>query len=191
MPESLEKTKQQLRTTCRSTRLALAEEQRALANQAVCALISAWQLFNRAHVILSYMPIKGELDLRPLLSTHPSKTWVLPRILPGPEPTLVFHLYQPGQLERHAFGMLEPASHLPIIPPGQIELALIPGLAFDRRGSRLGYGGGYYDRCLGSFTAIRLGVTFAALLLPKVPCGEHDVPMQWLVSEQALFAAQP
>jgi 5-formyltetrahydrofolate cyclo-ligase len=191
MPESLENTKQQLRTTCRRLRLAQAEEQRALASLTVCTLISTWEIFTRADVILSYMPIKGEVDLRPLLSAHPSKTWLLPRILPGPEPALVFHPYQPGQLERHTFGMLEPVSHLPIIPPDQIELALIPGLAFDRAGSRLGYGGGYYDRCLGTFKAIRLGVTFAALLLQEVPRGEHDVPMQWLISEQGLIVAQP
>jgi 5-formyltetrahydrofolate cyclo-ligase len=63
----------------------------------------------------------------------------------------------------------------------------VPGLAFDRAGWRLGYGGGYFDRFLQDFGGVSVGAVFQALLLDSLPHGEYDVPMQWLVMEGELI----
>jgi 5-formyltetrahydrofolate cyclo-ligase len=133
------------------------------------------------------MPITGEVDLTWLLECQPQKNWVLPRIIPKENHRMVFHPYIPGRLIRHPFGMEEPEPNLPVIPSSDVELALVPGLAFDRQGRRLGYGGGYFDRFLRDFTGISVGVIFQALLLDHLPIGEHDVPVKWIVTENGIY----
>jgi 5-formyltetrahydrofolate cyclo-ligase len=179
--------KQQLRRQCRQIRKALGEETRQQASQSICAWIETWPVFQDSSVILAYMPIPGEADLTPLLERQPQKRWVLPRIIPEEDHRMVFHPYAPSRLIRHPFGMAEPAPDLPLMPPDQVQLALVPGLAFDRLGGRLGYGGGYFDRFLRGFAGASLGITFQALLLDPLPRGEFDVPVAWIVTEAGLL----
>jgi 5-formyltetrahydrofolate cyclo-ligase len=78
-----------------------------------------------------------------------------------------------------------------MIAPEEIGLVLVPGLAFDRHGWRLGYGGGYFDRFLKNFRGISAGIVLGALLLDEIPHTALDVPMRWIVTEAELFAADP
>ena len=100
---------------------------------------------------------------------------------------MVFHPYDPGRLIRHPFGMTEPAPDSPAVAPGEIQLALVPGLTFDRRGWRLGYGGGYFDRFLAMFSGVSVGITFQTLLLDTLPHDAHDVSMHWLATEAGIL----
>jgi 5-formyltetrahydrofolate cyclo-ligase len=176
--------KAELRRQCRMVRRSLEEQERARASLAICHLIESWDVFQTSETILTYMPIHSEADLSPLLEHSPLKRWCLPRILPEEDHRMVFHLYNAAQLVKHPFGMQEPVPHLPIVLPEEIQLALVPGLAFDRSGWRLGYGGGYYDRFLTEFHGISAGIVFQALLLDEVPHSLLDVPMHWITSEQ-------
>lgn len=189
MTDSIAEKKNQARKDCRQIRQALGEETRAQASQSICLQIEEWPIFQRAHGILSYMPVKSEVDLRPLLERQPGKRWVLPRILPEENHRMVFHPYDLLRLVLHPFGMVEPQADLPVIPPAEINLVLAPGLAFDRNGWRLGYGGGYFDRFLYEFRGVSLGVTFEALLFADLPHDSHDVPMNWLVTESGFYPA--
>jgi 5-formyltetrahydrofolate cyclo-ligase len=122
------------------------------------------------------------------MERHAEKRWLLPRIIPEANHSMLFHPYDSQRLVRHPFGMDEPAPDLPAIPPEAIQLALVPGLAFDRHGWRLGYGGGYFDRFLAGFSGITLGVVFQELLLENLPHDKHDIPMKWIVTEKELFS---
>jgi len=173
--------KRLMRMRCRQRRDELDEEARRSASLEICGYIEAWPQFESAGAILTYMPMRGEVDLRPLLEAYPAKKWLLPRI--QSEGRMVFHTYDPGRLVRHAYGMLEPAADLPQVPPGEIDLALAPALAYDPRGYRLGYGGGFYDRFLGEFKGVSLGVTYQALILEALPVDRHDIRVQYIVSE--------
>ena len=190
MSTSLAEAKSQLRQHCRKLRASLGEETRARASQSICERVETWPIFQQSQTILTYMPIKGEVDLTPLLTRHPEKQWILPRILPEENHRMVFHPYDAGRLVRHPFGMAEPAADSSTVPPEAIQLALVPGLAFDRHGWRLGYGGGYFDRFLQDFSGVSVGVVFHALLLDEIPRGPFDVPMQWIVTEGDFFATQ-
>jgi len=181
--------KHQLRQHCKTIRKELGDETRQRASQAICARLAAWDVFQASDAILTYMPIYSEVDLRPLLVDFPEKHWLLPRILPGENGRMVFHAYDPLHLTLHPFGMAEPSPHLPQIPPEEIQLILVPGLAFDRSGWRLGYGGGYFDRFLERYAGVSAGVVFQALFLESIPHGAHDIPMHWLATEEALFEA--
>ena len=187
MLSSVTDQKSQLRQRCKAIRKELGDEIRQQASLTICAHLAAWDIFQTSENILTYMPIRSEVDLRSLLNDFPEKHWSLPRILPGEDGRMVFHEYDPDNLIVHPYGMAEPAPHLPQVPADEIQLVLAPGLAFDRSGKRLGYGGGYYDRFFQGFKGVSLGVVFQALLLEGLPNGEHDVPVDWLVSENGLI----
>lgn len=187
LPEFNLESKQSLRRLCQATRRDLGEEQRLRVSRSVCEHLAAWDVFQRAETVLTYMPMKSEVDLRPLLGQFPQKRWLLPRVVPEENHRMDFHPYDPARLVIHKFGMAEPAADLPIVPAEEIELVLVPGLAYDRQGWRLGYGGGYYDRFLARFNGNSVGVTYQLLLLESLPHSGYDVPVGWIVTEQGLL----
>ncbi|MBU0704381.1 MAG: 5-formyltetrahydrofolate cyclo-ligase, partial [Chloroflexi bacterium] len=129
--------------------------------------------------ILTYLAFRNEPDLSLLFDLLPGVRWVIQRI---EKERLILHPYDPGRLVRHRFGMLEPAPGLPVVAPSTLDLVLTPGVAFDRRGGRLGFGGGYYDRLLPTTPALRVGVTYDECLADALPCAEHDQRMDWVVT---------
>lgn len=190
MTDLIAEQKSQLRKDCRTARKELGEDARARASLAICGHIESWSLFQQSRTVLTYMPIRFEADLTPLLAHQPHKHWVLPRILPAENGRMEFHIYDADRLVRHQFGMLEPAPDAPVIAEEEIELTLVPGLAYDRLGYRLGYGGGYYDRFLSRFGGVSAGIVFQALWLDLLPHSGYDVPVKWIVTEQGIIAAQ-
>ena len=185
--EEISQRKKQLREHCLAVRKSLSAETRVEASLSICRNIGSWDLFQQSQTILTYMPIKSEADPTPLLKLYPHKKWVIPRIIPEEDHRMVFQLYDPNRLIQHPFGMAEPAPDLPILQPEEIELTLAPGLAFDRHGFRLGYGGGYFDRFLQNFKGVSIGITYHALLLDTIPHDVHDISMHWIVTELELF----
>lgn len=185
MPENIPKLKKQLRQSCREIRASLGQDYQHKASLMICRHIEAWSVFQKAAVILSYLPMLAEVDLLSLMENNPQKNWLVPRILT--QGRMIFHPYDPERLLQHRFGMLEPDPALPVIPADQVELVLTPGLAYDQHGWRLGYGGGFYDRFLsGQHTLVSLGVTYQALLQTNLPHQEYDVPVQYLVTENGV-----
>ena len=73
------------------------------------------------------------------------------------------------------------------VAPEAIDLVVVPGLAFGRRGRRLGYGKGYYDRLLARSPAVRAGLCYAAQVFPEVPAGLRDAVMDFVVTEEGAF----
>ena len=90
-------------------------------------------------------------------------------------------------LVRHPYGMLEPGPDCPLIPPDQIDLVLVPGLAFDRSGGRLGRGGGYYDRWLAGFSGITAALCRDGLLMEAIPRLPHDLGVDLVITETSLY----
>jgi 5-formyltetrahydrofolate cyclo-ligase len=86
-----------------------------------------------------------------------------------------------------SFGALEPAAGEPV-GPEEIDVVVVPGLAFDRRGHRVGYGGGFYDRFLGRLRpdALTVGICFSVQVVDEVPHGRGDRPVDLVVTEQGL-----
>jgi 5-formyltetrahydrofolate cyclo-ligase len=139
--------------------------------------------------ILTYLAFRNEPDLSLFFDLFPDANWIVPRIAKGRR--LVLHPYDPTRLVRHRFGMLEPAADLPVIDPATLDVALVPGVAFDRQGGRLGFGGGYYDRLLPTTPALRIGITFDQCLAEELPCGEHDQRMTWVATPTEIIHCAP
>ncbi len=135
-------------------------------------------------VVAGYWPMGEEIDIRPLLYALAARGFgvCLPETPPRGQP-LVFKKWQPGcAMLPGRFG----TSH----PQGEVmrpDFVLVPLLAFDAKGNRLGYGGGYYDRTLAQLPgAFRLGCAFAAQEVAQVPVGERDLPLHAVATERSL-----
>jgi 5-formyltetrahydrofolate cyclo-ligase len=154
-------------------------EEVAAASAALCRRLASWSPLTRTHIVLAYLAFRNELNLNPLFELLPGIRWIVPRI---EGKRLVLHPYNPARIVRHPFGMLEPAPDLAVVDPTTLDLALVPGVAFDRAGGRLGFGGGYYDRFLPTTPALRVGVTYDLCLEDTLPCSERDQRMDWVVT---------
>ena len=183
--DSYANAKARLRTRCRQARNDLGGTYRDQASAHIGERIRHWAAFPPSGIVFTYLPMRGEVDLRPLIATAPQLRWAIPRVVDTPVPHLVFHEYDPEHLVPHRYGMLEPEAALPVVEPGQAELILVPGLAFTLQGFRLGYGGGYYDRLLAQpGHAPTLGTCFQALLLEEIPHAPHDIAVDYIVTEE-------
>lgn len=185
--EAIRAAKRALRARWLAERAALPPETVAAASERVRGHLEAWPPFRTARTILTYMAFRNEIDLTPLLTRHTGKRWVLPRVA-GPG-ALSLHLYRPGALQPHPYGMLEPTPDCPTVEPEEIELALIPGVAFDRHGFRLGYGGGYFDRLLPRLKGITVGVVHSRFFVESLPHTPQDGQVQWILTEHGWFQA--
>ncbi len=174
----MDKTK--LRRSFRSRREQLSAQDVTIASTALCHRLAGWLDGQKANQILTYLAFRNEPDLGLLFDLLPHVQWIVPRIVEGRRMTL--HPYNPTRLVRHHFGMLEPSADLPVVDPATLDLVLVPGVAFDRHGGRLGFGGGYYDRFLLTTAALRAGVAYDNCLADALPCGEHDQRMDWVVT---------
>lgn len=142
-------------------------------------------------VVSAFWPMAGELDLRPLLEALHARGCVcgLPVVV-GRDVPLVFRAWEPGvTLVTSRFGIAEPASDRPVVRP---QHALVPLLAVDDEGYRLGYGGGFYDRTLallrgdGAAPLVAIGVGLEAQRRPALPREPFDERLDWLVTEEAV-----
>lgn len=144
--------------------------------------------FARTEVIMVYLSLPGELDTTALVlrswQDHkrvvaPRVSWEQRRMMPTELRSLTSDVIE------HAAGLREPISGIPI-PVDIIDMVIVPGLAFDEKGDRLGRGRGFYDRFLAhpEFTGITCGLAFEEQLLLEVPAGPLDRPMSMLVTDR-------
>ena len=178
-----------LRAECRRARRARARrtEDAAVIAEHALAVVS----FPPGAAVAGYWPFDDEADPRPLMRAlaargHPL---CLP-VVAGRDRALVFRAWAPGDaLEAGAFDTRVPAACAPQRAPRAL---LVPLLAADRDGFRLGYGGGYYDRTLAALGgALAVGVAFHDQLRDALPRDRHDRPLDWLATERAVLRRGP
>jgi 5-formyltetrahydrofolate cyclo-ligase len=154
-------------------------------SQALCDRLSNWQIFQQAQNILTFSSFRQEPDLSPLWLIFPDKNWGFSRCV---EKDLIWHQVAIADFDNNmrsgAFGILEPRHDLPLMDLHSIDLILIPAVACDRRGYRLGYGGGFYDRWLPNSTGTKTGIIFDQFYLDTLPHDSWDVTLDVIITEK-------
>jgi 5-formyltetrahydrofolate cyclo-ligase len=180
--------KRALRERILQARDALPAATRARFGEAIVAAVRAREDFRLARTVLLSLAFRSEWETRPLFDTAlaAGKTAVAPRVNPT---SRMLELYAIADLERDLAsgyrGIAEPRAHCSGVPPSAVDWVLVPGVAFDASGYRIGYGGGYYDRLLPTLRddARRVAGAFELQIVERVPAAAHDLKVDALVTE--------
>ena len=140
--------------------------------------------------VTAFLSFGSEIDTRPLIGSLLDGTRPLRLLLPSlrQSKTIILRPYdRETPLLPGPFGILEPETPL-AVPPSEVDIFFLPGIAFDRKGGRLGYGKGYFDRLLAEKNArgTRVGLAFPEQIVERVPTGPYDRPMDYLVTEEGV-----
>ena len=176
-------SKESLRREIRSR--GVTAQERAAASAALCERLHALDCWAQARAVLFFAPLSDEPDIFPSIqrALNEGKLASLLRFKPDE------HLFEPVQIEDTErdllpghFGVREPAHHCPVLPMNRLDLLLVPGLAFDLCGRRLGRGKGFYDRLLATAHETKCGVCFDWQMVETVPVEAHDVALNCIVT---------
>jgi 5-formyltetrahydrofolate cyclo-ligase len=187
-------TKAALRRHLLAQRARLAPADIARHSAAIATHVCALPAFGVSQTVMVYMALPQEVQtIQIITQAHQARKRVAVPAMRAQDLVAVALSEDPMQLRRGRFGILEPSGTPSIIPPQEIGCIVVPGVAFDRCGGRLGFGKGYYDRFLGQLpaTTYRYGLAFGMQVVPCVPQAPHDICMHGIVTEQGCIPCLP
>ncbi len=155
----------------------------------LCLCLQQSALFQQATTILAYFSIRNEPDLSPLFQLE-GHQWGFPRCV-GQQ--MEWHRWSPSDnipLQKGAFGILEPPADAPRLEADDVDLLLVPSVACDRQGYRLGYGGGFYDRLFSDMAwkhKPTIGIVFSHLIVADLPTDPWDYPLRAVCTDMQLM----
>lgn len=196
----LREQKNELRRIYLAKRAALSPELRRRRDARLCERFLSLVTYRYSDAVLLYAPRGDEIDVTPIAEAAlaAGKTVAFPRCYSsdgGSRPsrsdphTMTFRrVTDLAQLVPGSYDILEPPLSCPeYVPDGRPSVILVPALAYDRAGCRLGYGGGYYDRFLSEFAGTRVGLCYHDFLCDRLPRGRYDLSVQVLVTESGVL----
>ena len=178
--------KQEIRQQMKKSRLALSASEISMQSQIIQKVVTESDQFQRAKSIGAYFPVNNEVLTDVIINEgrRHGKVITLPRI--DGEIIHFLGFSTSGELRIGPFGIPEP---IPLSEPvARPDLILVPGLAFDKSGYRIGYGKGYYDRFLKSFEGISLGIAYPFQILANVAHNSSDVRLNFLATIDGVFS---
>ncbi len=178
---SLEQQKAKLRNELRLKAKALDVRQREDQGKKILAQLLQHPRFLKARTVFTYLSMETEVETQPLLNEalRAGKKVFVPRIEPQKKRMQMIQVDDAEELHPGSYGILEPPfDEKKLGCPTDLELAIIPGMGFDREGGRLGRGKGYFDRFLAEAPqAYKIGLAFKFQIVAKIPKEDHDVLM--------------
>jgi 5-formyltetrahydrofolate cyclo-ligase len=183
--------KKELRREILKMRNAMPPEERAAKSAIITNRLTELDDIRRASTIMVFVNFGSEVETDGLIS----RGWELGKRIIAPlcfpetremDPCIIKDF---SDLEIGNYGIREPkADCAPVVPHEEIDVVLIPAVAFDRQRQRIGYGGGYYDRFLPKAPrATRIGVVFSCQIIAEVSVGPYDIPAQMIVTEEGVI----
>lgn len=188
---SLRDKKNEQRAVFREKRKGISAEERTRLSAEICKRLMALSAFRFADTVLSYSPLAGEVDVtefnRAVLKA--GKRLALPKCARG-EPIMSFHLISDiDAMETGMFSIKEPSENDPVweMASGERAICVIPAMAFDLTGHRLGYGKGFYDRFLSSQSITKIGVAYTDFVVKSLPRGRFDLAADIIVTDKRII----
>lgn len=162
---------------------ALSQEQKQAIDQTLTERLLHHPFYQEAKVIATYLSFPHEFQTQELIeqALRDGKKVLIPKTYP--KGRMEFVVYDPQQLVKTSFGLLEPQGDLEVVDASQIDLIHVPGLAFTTKGYRIGYGGGYYDRYLEQFPGHTLSTVYHYQVQDFIP-ENHDIPVQEVLIDE-------
>ncbi len=190
--EATRTRKKRLRKRVLAVRMGLDRSQVEVSGQAILERVLGLEAYRRAKLVHTYVSSKeNEVDTRALICTclAQGKRVAVPVVMPGAKAMAHALIDGLDQLVVGSYGLAQPdpAEIVWLPAEARIDLVVVPGLAFDRRGQRIGWGGGYYDRFLAQVQTVKIGLCYDELVLDCIPGEPHDVPVDVVVAETAIY----
>ena len=187
----LTEEKAALRRRIRAERRSLDQREKAEWDKEMTKRLLSMPEYIRAKTVFCYISYGGEPDTSGITADvlASGRRLAVPRCIEDGimEAVLISDL---GQLVPGYKGILEPMEGLGTIGFDEIDFAVVPGVAFDRYGRRLGQGGGFYDRFMAETPAFTCGLCFERFMEDEIPCEPHDIPVMHVVTEKGVFGAR-
>ncbi len=180
--------KKQLRKTIKEKRNTLDHDSCIFSDKAIFKTICAWDMYQKADTIFCFVGTEDEINTKPILEDifkRGKRAGVPKCITKGIMEVYEIHSF--SDLVPGKYGILEPIDTCRKMDPKEIDLALIPCLSCNRKGLRLGYGGGYYDRYLGQITGTLAVLCRTALMCDDIPTESHDKTMDFVICEEGVL----
>ena len=185
MSAEIEQAKLALRERLRAARKKMSAAEQQLASAELCARLQEQGVWQQARGVLLFWPLPDEPDVRALLTVAlaTGKLGALPRFDAASGEYGAARVTDPVRdLTAGRFGVSEPAGHCPQVQLNHLDFVLVPGVAFDFAGGRLGRGKGYYDRLLALVPGMKCGAAFDAQVVAAVPREPHDVQLNCILT---------
>lgn len=185
MPD-LKEEKKALRAIYKEKRKLLSVKERAELDKKLCEAITELDVFKSADILLSFCPSFLEPDITPVAAKalKQNKKLAFPLCDVASHTMRFICVSSLDELAAGSYNIPEPPSENEEYSGGANALCLVPALAFDKKGARLGYGAGYYDRFLCDFKGISLGVAYSDFICDSLPCGRFDMKTNDIITER-------
>ena len=161
----------------------LSQEQKQAMDQVLTERFLQHPFYQEAKTIATYLSFPHEFQTQELIeqALKDGKKVLIPKTYP--KGCMEFVVYNPQQLAKTSFGLLEPQGDLEVVEPSQIDLIHVPGLAFTTEGYRIGYGGGYYDRYLEHFAGHTMSTIYPCQV-QEFNSEDHDIAVQEVLIDE-------
>lgn len=181
--------KKTLRRELKFGRKQMPEEQRLALSDGIAQRFLSCDVYRNCDTLLCFVSTGIEVDTTRIIETAFSdgKRVAVPRCVPGTRDMDFCVISSLSELVSGAYGIPEPPSGCEVINGGGHSVCIVPGLAYDISGYRLGFGGGYYDRFLPGFRGVSCGVCYEGFILKKLPREDCDVAVDMLITEERIL----
>jgi len=184
--------KKEIRKRILQLRNAMTPEEIATKSDEIVRRLTGFPEIREASVLMVFLSFGSEVRTDGIIrwGWENGKRIVVPRCFPEERRLMPCLLSDFSELETGHYGIREPKAGLVrAVPAGQVDVVLVPAVAFDRRGHRVGYGGGYYDRFLPEVPkGVRIGVAFCCQIIDDIPADPQDIPVKRIVTEEEIIS---
>ena len=182
--------KKELRAYYKKLRREMSSEERRKADSLIAQKLLTSGEYRSCEMILCFVSIGIEVSTREILSrAFEEKRVLCPKCIGSPSEGIMrfYEVRSFDELEEGTMGIPEPSDKCPEVKTFENALCVLPGLCFDRKGWRLGFGGGYYDRFLESFGGVKAGICYESCVCDEITHYEYDIKADMLFTDKSVY----